>query len=91
MYYYCVIYRYPLNNQLLLNLHAQDNGGELQYPDMQFYLNQILNIEQPGYLVFHIIIYIYLAYTFISACSGWPHPHGVLHTRTIFHKHINTK
>ena len=38
MYYYCVIYRYPLNNKLLLNLHAQDNGGGLQYPDMQLYV-----------------------------------------------------
>ena len=27
MYYYFVIYRYSLNNKLLLNLHAQDNGG----------------------------------------------------------------
>ena len=30
----------------------------------------------------YIHIHTHLAYTFISACSGWPHPHGVLHTRT---------
>ena len=24
MYYFCVIYKYPHNNKLLLNLHAQD-------------------------------------------------------------------
>ena len=30
----------------------------------------------------YIHIHTHFAYTFISACSGWPHPHGVLHTRT---------
>ena len=28
----------------------------------------------------HIHIHTHLAYIFISACSGWPHPHGVLHS-----------
>ena len=49
---YCVIYRYPFNNKLLLNLHAQDNGGGLQYPDMQFYFKpnsqEVMALEAGG-------------------------------------------